>query len=309
MHGGLVFAVRGAELNGWKQFKVFQPPEGRAPSKSIPDTCRVLTRKMVDGEEGVKARLVAKGYQGPDVKHGNADASRRASLRSPRIQVISLEASKKWSIWSLGIQNAFLLADGFGRKVCLRPPVGWDPEGTHRVWKLNAPAYGLRNVPMAFHRAPQLQLLKSGNSLARAGLGFQVPSFEPRSYLIFREISGADGAIATHIDDIRMSCQGARFFGTPFRGVEGSGKVLCTSGRGGVQGERFLGLNPIPAPPEPWAARQRPLPSEEIKARQCKLEALCWLAAVPPPDIRASLARIASCVNSLQGSYIYRIND
>ena len=58
-----------------------------------------------------------------------------------------------------------------------------------------------------------------------------------------------------------------------------------------------------------WADRQKPLGVEDKLLRQCKLGELCWLATVSRPDICARLAHIASRVNVLQGSDIYRIND
>ena len=58
-----------------------------------------------------------------------------------------------------------------------------------------------------------------------------------------------------------------------------------------------------------WAAWQKTLSPEKIKLRQCKLRKLRWLAAASRPDICARSARIASRVNSPQGSDVYRIND
>ena len=68
-------------------------------------------------------------------------------------------------------------------------------------------------------------------------------------------------------------------------------------------------LQPLPPSPQLWAARQKMLPSEDIKLCRCKRAQLCRLAAVSRPDICARLARIASRVNSLLGSDVYRIND
>ena len=45
-----------------------------------------------------------------------------------------------------------------------------------------------------------------------------------------------------------------------------------------------------------------------IKLRQCKLEELRRAATVSRPDIRARLAPIASRINRLRGSDVYRIN-
>ena len=46
-----------------------------------------------------------------------------------------------------------------------------------------------------------------------------------------------------------------------------------------------------------------------IKLRQCMSGELCWVATISRPDICALLARIASRINALCGSGVYRINE
>ena len=145
---------------------------------------------MVDGEKGGKARLVAKSHQGPDLRGGSVGTSGRVSLRSLHLQVIPPGALEKWSIWILDVKNTFLRADGFGREVFLGAPAAWGPEGTHRIWKLRAPAYGLRGAPVAPRRALRRYLLNS------------VSSSRPRFSFVFRKNGGAVGVLTTHIDDI-----------------------------------------------------------------------------------------------------------
>ena len=60
--------------------------------------------------------------------------------------------------------------------------------------------------------------------------------------------------------------------------------------------------------PALWKRRQGPLSDEEKLLCQCKMGELCWLATASRPDICAQLAQLASKVNDLQGSDIYRIN-
>ena len=75
------------------------------------------------------------------------------------------------------------------------------------------------------------------------------------------------------------------------------------------QEEFAKNLQPLPTTPKLLAVRQQLLPLEDVKLRQCKLGELCWPSTVSRPDICARLARIASRINSLQGSDVYRIND
>ena len=73
-------------------------------------------------------------------------------------------------------------------------------------------------------------------------------------------------------------------------------------------GEFTRQLKLLDTSPALWKRRGRPLPDEEKLLCQCKMGELCWLAAVSRPDICARLAQLASKVNDLQRSEIYRIN-
>ena len=76
-----------------------------------------------------------------------------------------------------------------------------------------------------------------------------------------------------------------------------------------TQDEFAQNLKPLPASPQLGAARQKTLSTEDTEFRQCELGELCRLSTVSRPDICAHLARIASRVNSLRGSGVYRITD
>ena len=68
-------------------------------------------------------------------------------------------------------------------------------------------------------------------------------------------------------------------------------------------------FQPLGTSPDLWAARQKLLSPEDAKPRQCKSGELRWLATVSRPDMCARLACIASCIDSLQGVDVFRIND
>ena len=96
---------------------------------------------------------MATGFQDPDLLEGLVDTSGCASLRSPYLQFIPLGAAKTWKLECLDIKNALLQADGFGLDVFLHAPEGWNPSCCEGVWKPKAPAYGLNDAPVAFHRS------------------------------------------------------------------------------------------------------------------------------------------------------------
>ena len=88
--------------------------------------------------ETAKARLAAEGNQGPDLRTGNVDIAGCVSRRLPHLQPISLEALRKWPLWSLDIKNAVLRATRFDREVYLRDPCKWKLRSIEiagaRVW-------------------------------------------------------------------------------------------------------------------------------------------------------------------------------
>ena len=63
-----------------------------------------------------------------DLEDGNVDIAGCVSRRPSHFQSISQGALKRWKIWILEIENAFLQADGFGCRVSLRDPGGWGSE-------------------------------------------------------------------------------------------------------------------------------------------------------------------------------------
>ena len=110
------------ELGAWRNSGVLKQFQERAVSKKIVQTKWVRTYKMMEGTKSIDTRMVAKGYQDPALKKGLVDTSGCVSLRSPHLRAISLRAVKKWKIWRLEIENAFLRAAGFNRAVFLRAP-------------------------------------------------------------------------------------------------------------------------------------------------------------------------------------------
>ena len=76
-----------------------------------------------------------------------------------------------------------------------------------------------------------------------------------------------------------------------------------------TQGDLAKNLQPIPTAQKLWASSQKMPPPEDVHLCQCELGKLRWLATASRLDICAHSARAASCINSLQGSDRYRIED
>ena len=70
------------------------------------------------------------------------------------------------------------------------------------IWRLNAPAYGLNDAPVEFHKTLKCYLVKSEESLKLVGLRFATSNLDPCLYTVFTAHDEAVGTFSTHIDDI-----------------------------------------------------------------------------------------------------------
>ena len=161
--------------------------------------------------------------------------------------------------------------------------------------------------------------------MKNVGLRCQASTFDPCLFFVFRDQGLAVDVFTTDIGDI-LRC-GAPDALPKIREFPeqrfGTIKLLENSfvhvGMELEQADNFSvtlthadftkNLQHLGTSPELWAARQKLLSPEDAKLRQCKLGELCLLATVSRPDICATLARIASRINSLRGAGVYRIND
>ena len=228
-------------------------------------------------------------------------------------------------MWSFDIKNAFLQADGFERDVFLHAPEEWDLPCGKRAWKLKAPAYELNDAPAAFRRSSKRHLLNSELSVKHVGLRCQAPTFDPCLFCVFRDQGQAVGAFTTHIDDVLgcgepdvlpKLCQFSEQRIGDMELQENSsvhaGMELAQEASSSVtltQEDFAKNLQLLGTSPQLWAARQKLLPPEVLKLRQCKSGELCCLPTVSRLDVCARLARFASRINSLEGADVFRIND
>ena len=67
----------------------------------------------------------------------------------------------------------------------LQAPEKWNPGTERRVWKLKAPAYGLNDGVVAFHRSLKKHLLNKTLSMESAGLYCVGSTFDPCLFFVF----------------------------------------------------------------------------------------------------------------------------
>ena len=161
--------------------------------------------------------------------------------------------------------------------------------------------------------APQRPLRKyvvdSAESLSIVGLCFDVSSFDPCLYVVYRGSGSAVGVFATHFDDIlgcgepEISPKARNFLGKGFGKLEVQEWPFVHVGRVLGQEKDFSAMSAqadltknmklLPTPPLLWAGRKEPMSMGYIKLRQCRSGELRCVTTAPLADFRARLARIA----------------
>ena len=129
----------------------------------------------------------------------------------------------KLEIAYLGIETSFLRTDGSNREVFLLAPLGWDPHGAGRHRGLRGPSCGPIVEPVAACETLHAYSFGEQDSVAMAGLKFQVSTFDPCLFSGSRAHGGAVGVLTTHNGDVLVlgdwdaphlarRCTGRRFW-------------------------------------------------------------------------------------------------
>ena len=163
----------------------------------------------------------------------------------------------------------------------IQSPPEWLPGDSHRIWKLDAPAYGLNDAPVAFHRSLTRYLVNATDSLKAVDLRVETSKFDPCLLFVFQKNSKAVGVITTRIDDL-LGCGGTdvlprmeKFSSIRFGQVKVQKDDFAHIGMEVLQGEdgsveitqkTFTdSLCPIATSPSLWRDRNRALTDEELQ--------------------------------------------
>ena len=157
--------------------------------QSIISTKWVITEKCKNGKKVTKARLVARGFE-EDSRTLRTD-SPTCSKQNFRI-VLSIAASKSWTIHSLDISSAFLQGDVMKRDIFVKPPVDAAPQG--KIWKLKRCLYGLNDAPRAWYTRVRNELTKLG----------AVVSVYDQALFMWYHNRKLIGLLACHVDDFNF---------------------------------------------------------------------------------------------------------
>ena len=193
-------AIMKKEWQSWLENRLttIVKSKGIAKSRIIGSRWVLTWKKSSDPDDKTltpKARLVLVGFQDPDLGRIATDSP---TLRKESKHIIlSICASKGWTIWGADIKTAFLSGDNSSRDLYFRPP----PEvkeflnlSEDDVLRLEKAAYGLAEAPRAW-------FLRLTRELVAVGL--EISQLDPCVFLLrcktSRDLLGLCGV---HVDDL-----------------------------------------------------------------------------------------------------------
>ena len=176
------------EIKKWFEEKVIEEVKDEGQPKI--STVWVITKNEATGVCKTKARLVARGYEEECKERADSPTCIKDNLRV----MLTVAASKNWTIHSLDVKAAFLQGKPIERCLYLQPPKEVRKQGI--IWKLNKVVYGLADASRSWY-LKVLEVLES--------LGMR--KFKLDGAMFVRDRCGLDGVIIIHVDDLL-------FFGT-----------------------------------------------------------------------------------------------
>ena len=150
---------------------------------------RISSTWVVCEKDGgaMKARLVARGYEEEGEVVSDSPTMNKSSLRI----ILTLAASKGWTLETTDIKSAFLQGDTINRLVCVKPPREAKLEKGY-LWKLEKCLYGLKDASRQWNSRVDTALLK---------LGFEKSKLDPSVYCFKNRSKEIIGVVGVHVDD------------------------------------------------------------------------------------------------------------
>ena len=179
--------ARETELKNWKDMAVYEEVDDE--NQTAISGRWVYKEKITNNGPLKKARFVARGYE--EVDFNNQSDSPTCNKDSLRV-VISIIASKEWTINSLDVKAAFLQGKQLDREVYLIPPPEAKVSG--KLWKLKRAVYGLNDASRFWYLRVREELSKAGCKCSKA---------DPSVYYYFP--SNLEGVLISHVDDFVWS--------------------------------------------------------------------------------------------------------
>ena len=186
-------AAKVKELGNFKEFGVYDVVDIPPNSNILPTQWVLVQKEDEKGNLITKARLCIRGDLELN-KHNIPTDSPTINKITLKL-ILTIAASKGWSLQTSDITRAFLQTEDLDRKVYVKPPEEAEtPQGT--VWLLKKCCYGLIDAGRSF-------FLKHGSELKK--LGMETLKMDPACFLYFEKIEFKErqlkGIIGCHVDD------------------------------------------------------------------------------------------------------------
>ena len=170
------------ELEVWKQYEVYKEVNRETVDQKILGTTWVCNLK--NGR--AKARLTVRGFM--EDKNAIPSASPTCNKETIRI-IMTIAATKRWTLNSLDVKAAFLQGKTFVREVYIFPP---DEAGVKEgiVWKLLKCVYGLVDASLTWYNTLKALFLTLGGEIA----------YDPALF-VWKKDGVLMGLLSIHVDD------------------------------------------------------------------------------------------------------------
>ena len=287
------------ELNKWKEYDVYEELDVNQIEEieNLNPISVTWNLKEKDGKK--KARLVARGYQ-EEALNPTETVSPTCRKESLRI-LLSITASKKWTIKSIDVTSAFLQGKEIERDVYLIPPKEHGKKDT--IWKLKKCVYGLSDAAKIWYTTVKEQI---------EAANIQKCPYD-EAFFYWSERSGIDGTMTVHVDDFIYS--GTNKFetiltnslldklqiGTHFQesftylGLEVE-QVKETKAISISQHKYIDNLKQIELSPKRRNQKTHALNNEEHRTFREKCGQLLWLSLQTRPDISYDVCQLSNHV-------------
>ena len=267
----------------------------------------VCTRKTVNGETFPKARFVVKGFQ----EESSIPADSPTGSKESNRLILSIVASKNWTLQTLDIKAAFLQGKPIQRDVYIVPPI---KTNGNKLWKLEKCVYGLNDAARMWYFAiwDELERLGCKRSSIDYGIFYWRDSNEKLSGVIFAHVDDFLWAGTPEFKQIIDSiCNRFEVSHTASKSFKYVGANMQQNSDGSItldQLDYIEKTEPIVMERNRQTLKDAPCTVSEAN-EYCKLVGkLNWIATQTRPDISFDVSRLSSSMKSPIVNDILKVN-
>ena len=297
-----VLDAKTRELNDWKDKNVYTEVDD--VGQEYISLRWVIKSKVTDGTTFTKARLCARGFE----EQQNFRTDSPTCSREGNKAVLSIIASKKWTLNSLDVKTAFLQGNVIERTVHVKPPKEHE---SNKLWKLNKCVYGLADANRYWYLKVKEELTK---------LKFTTCKLDQSVFLWFKDnkligtigcfvddlLWGGEPEFETVIDEIRKKFQIGKEFTEAFTYLgmnlkQNQDKSIIID-----QDSYIASIEPIAISSQDSKEPSKLLSEHQKSLLRGLIGQLNWIAGITRPEIRFQVSEISTRITK---STIKEIKD